>query len=101
MAVMIAQEIGQYLQNIGEGTLGVDILVDLQPGAPDNIISIYDKGGPASQDPPEDRRELYIQDPVYYGPNHTITPEPDQVYLKWEARLTDVMEMIFGTFIVK
>lgn len=41
------------------------------------------------------------EDPTYYGPNHTITPEPDQVYLKWEARLTDVMEMIFGTFIVK
>lgn len=61
MAVMIAQEIGQYLQNIGEGTLGVDILVDLQPGTPDNIISIYDKGGPASQDPPEGWRELYIQ----------------------------------------
>lgn len=41
------------------------------------------------------------QDPAYYGPAKTITPEPDQVYLKWEARLTDVMEMIFGTFIVK
>lgn len=41
------------------------------------------------------------QDPTYYGPSKTITPEPDQVYLKWEARLTDVMEMIFGTFIVK
>jgi len=28
-------------------------------------------------------------------------PEPDQVFLKWEARLTDVMEQIFGTFIVQ
>lgn len=40
-------------------------------------------------------------DPAYYGQNPTITPEPDQVYIKWEARLTDVMEQIFGTFIVK
>lgn len=44
--------------------------------------------------------DVYL-DPVYYGPTATITPEPDQVYLKWEARLTDVMEQIFGTFIVK
>lgn len=44
--------------------------------------------------------DVYL-DPVYYGQTATITPEPDQVYLKWEARLTDVMEQIFGTFIVK
>ncbi|WP_256758694.1 phage tail sheath family protein [Cohnella sp. WQ 127256] len=30
-----------------------------------------------------------------------LTPEPDQVFLKWEARLTDVMEQIFSTFIVR
>lgn len=29
------------------------------------------------------------------------TPEPDQVFLKWEARLTDVMEQIFSTFVVR
>lgn len=40
-------------------------------------------------------------DPTYYGPTATITPAADQVYLKWEARLTDVMEIILGTFIVK
>lgn len=44
--------------------------------------------------------DVYL-DPDYYGPNATITPEPDQIYLKWEARLTYVMEQIFGTFIVK
>ncbi|MDF2726051.1 MAG: hypothetical protein K0Q59_5729 [Paenibacillus sp.] len=38
--------------------------------------------------------------PKYYGPTAVITPEPDQVYLNWEARLTDTMEQIFGTFIV-
>ena len=38
-------------------------------------------------------------DPDYYGGE--ITPEPDEVYLMWEARITDVMEKIFGTFIVK
>jgi hypothetical protein len=44
--------------------------------------------------------DVYMN-PVYYGPSAVITPEPDQVYLKWEARLTDVMEIILGTFIVK
>jgi len=29
------------------------------------------------------------------------TPEPDQVFLKWGARLTDVMEQIFSTFVVR
>ncbi|QJD86713.1 phage tail sheath family protein [Cohnella herbarum] len=36
---------------------------------------------------------------VYVDPDYT--PEPDQVFLKWEARLTDVMEQIFSTFIVR
>ncbi|MEF3302397.1 phage tail sheath subtilisin-like domain-containing protein [Paenibacillus sp. GYB003] len=39
-------------------------------------------------------------DPLYYGPTAVFTPEPDQVYLNWEARLTDAMEQIFGTFVV-
>lgn len=30
-----------------------------------------------------------------------FVPEPDQVYLKWEARLTDVMEQLFSTFVVR
>lgn len=37
---------------------------------------------------------------VYLDPDYP-NPEPDEVYVKWEARLTDVMEKIFGTFIVK
>lgn len=37
---------------------------------------------------------------VYLDPDFP-NPEPDEVYIKWEARLTDVMEKIFGTFIVK
>ncbi|MCD9020500.1 phage tail sheath family protein [Cohnella silvisoli] len=36
---------------------------------------------------------------VYTDPD--IVPESDQVFLKWEARLTDVMEQIFSTFIVR
>jgi hypothetical protein len=40
-------------------------------------------------------------DPTYHGPNATITPEPDQVYVQWKARITDVMEYIFGTFTVQ
>lgn len=39
-------------------------------------------------------------DPAYYGQGATLKPEADQVYVKWEARLSDVMEQIFGTFIV-
>ncbi|WP_135552591.1 phage tail sheath subtilisin-like domain-containing protein [Paenibacillus cymbidii] len=39
-------------------------------------------------------------DPDYYGETAVHTPEPDQVYIRWQARLTDVMEQIFGTFIV-
>jgi hypothetical protein len=44
--------------------------------------------------------DVYL-DPAYYGSSATMTPEPDQVYLKWEAYLTDAMEQIFGTFITK
>jgi len=36
---------------------------------------------------------------VYIDPDYT--PLPDEVYIRWEAKLTDVMEKIFGTFIVK
>ncbi len=61
MTVMIAREMGQYLQNKGEGTLDVDILVDVQPDAPDNVVSLYDKGGQASMEAPEAWRELYVQ----------------------------------------
>ncbi|NPV90111.1 MAG: phage tail sheath protein [Firmicutes bacterium] len=41
--------------------------------------------------------DVYL-DPNYYGANPPITPEPDQVYLMYEARLTDTMEIIMGTF---
>jgi len=34
-------------------------------------------------------------------PDPAFSPEPDQVFLKWEARLTDVMEQIFSTFVVR
>lgn len=44
--------------------------------------------------------DVYL-DPAYHGPNAVIIPEPDQVYVKWEAKLTDVVEQIFGTFVVK
>ena len=42
-----------------------------------------------------------ILDPDYYGSAPAIKPEPDQVFLGWNARLTDVMEQIFGTFYVQ
>lgn len=42
-----------------------------------------------------------ILDPTYYGSAPAITPDPDQVFLQWNARLTDVMEQIFGTFYVQ
>ena len=37
--------------------------------------------------------------PTYHGDNATIKPEPDQVYLKWSAHITDVIEKIFSDFI--
>lgn len=61
MAVMIAREMGKYLQNKGEGTLDADILVDVQPDTPDSMVSLYDKGGQASMEAPETWRELYVQ----------------------------------------
>lgn len=61
MTVMITREMGQYLQNKGEGTLDVDILVDVQPDTPDNVVSLYDKGGLAPMEDPETWRELYVQ----------------------------------------
>jgi len=40
-------------------------------------------------------------DPDYYGATPTGTLDPDQVAVKWEAYITDSMEQILGTFIVK
>ncbi|KUK53081.1 MAG: Uncharacterized protein XD78_1523 [Desulfotomaculum sp. 46_296] len=40
---------------------------------------------------------LVYLDPAY----HPALAAPDEVYLKWEARIVDSMEKIFGTFIVK
>ena len=42
-----------------------------------------------------------ILDPAYYGNSAKITPDPDQVFIKWNARLTDVIEQIFSTFMVQ
>lgn len=40
-------------------------------------------------------------DPAYYGPSPVLQPEADQVFLQWNAKLTDVMEQLFGTFYVQ
>jgi len=42
-----------------------------------------------------------ILDPAYYGDSAVNTPEPDQVFLQWNVKLTDVMEQLFGTFYVQ
>ena len=44
--------------------------------------------------------DVYLN-PTYHGKNATITPEPDQVFMNWTARMTDVIEQIFGTFLVQ
>ena len=44
--------------------------------------------------------DVYLN-PTYHGNNATITPEPDQVFMNWTARMTDVIEQIFGTFLVQ
>ncbi|TCZ70970.1 phage tail sheath protein [Paenibacillus albiflavus] len=40
-------------------------------------------------------------DPHYYGEAAEQQPEPDQVFIQWNASLSDVMEQIFGTFNVQ
>ncbi|MEC0239234.1 phage tail sheath family protein [Paenibacillus dokdonensis] len=42
-----------------------------------------------------------ILDPAYYGDSAVNKPEPDQVFLQWNVKLTDVMEQLFGTFYVQ
>lgn len=42
-----------------------------------------------------------ILDPRYYGSAAEMQPEPDQVFIQWNASLSDVMEQIFGTFNVQ
>lgn len=37
--------------------------------------------------------------PTYHGANATIKPEADQVFLRWSAHITDVMEKIFSDFV--
>ena len=44
--------------------------------------------------------DVYLN-PTYHGKYATITPEPDQVFMNWTARMTDVIEQIFGTFLVQ
>lgn len=44
--------------------------------------------------------DVYLN-PAYHGANATIKPEPDQVFMDWTARITDVIEQIFGTFLVQ
>ena len=40
-----------------------------------------------------------ILDPTYHGATATIKPEPNQVFLKWHAQITDVIEQIFSDFV--
>lgn len=40
-------------------------------------------------------------DPTYHGKNATIKPEADQVFLRWSAHITDVIEKIFSDFYCK
>ena len=40
-------------------------------------------------------------DPTYHGENATIKPEADQVFLRWSAHITDVIEKIFSDFYCK
>lgn len=61
MASEVANDIAAYLESIGEGTQGSTITVDAYPDEPDNVVSIFDLGGPPPDEPPENWRELYIQ----------------------------------------
>lgn len=58
--VIIARDIVQYFESLGEGVFGQNIFVDMQPDQPADCITVFDAGG-NTQDPPENWRELYIQ----------------------------------------
>ena len=40
-----------------------------------------------------------ILNPTYHGDHATIKPEPNQVFLQWNAHITDVIEQIFSDFV--
>ena len=40
-----------------------------------------------------------ILNPTYHGANATLKPEPNQVFLHWNAQITDVIEQIFSDFV--
>ena len=40
-----------------------------------------------------------VLNPTYHGASATIKAEPNQVFLKWNAQITDVIEQIFSDFI--
>lgn len=45
MAIMISEEIADYLQSKGIGTVGTDLFVDHMPDAPDTCIAVFSTGG--------------------------------------------------------
>ncbi|NPV90113.1 MAG: hypothetical protein HPY50_04965 [Firmicutes bacterium] len=57
----IALDIAQYLDDVGEGTIGADIFAGVLPGTPDNAVAVYDTQGPAPLEPPNDWRELTLK----------------------------------------
>ncbi|CEP67881.1 Uncharacterized [Moorella glycerini] len=60
-AAVVARDIVQYFESLGEGTFGQNLFVDMQPDEPDETVTIFDTGGTGLQEPPEAWRELYIQ----------------------------------------
>jgi hypothetical protein len=48
----------------------------------------------------DDEFDVYLN-PDYYGDGAELTPAADQVFICWSAYITDVMEQIFGRFIVQ
>lgn len=42
---MLLDEIGNYLQTQGVGTLGSTLFLSVMPDTPDDVVSVYDYGG--------------------------------------------------------
>jgi len=45
MSLNFAEDIALYLEELAEGTLGVDLFIDEMPASPDGAITVYDDGG--------------------------------------------------------
>lgn len=77
-----------YIGKINNKTEGRQALI----GAFEQYMAVMEQGGVI-----ESGWNVEL-DPDYYGDSATLKPEADQVFVRWDAYITDVIEQIFSTF---